>query len=80
MKKYICGKYALDYWGVPAVRGKIEPPDAVFPEEYVIFNDKPLYRPDRAIIHTCRISGAKKYVEGKACTLPLVFLQVALEY
>ncbi|HHW93295.1 MAG TPA: hypothetical protein GX734_02225, partial [Clostridiaceae bacterium] len=80
MKKYICGKYALDYWGVPAVRGKIEPPDVIFPDEYVIFTDKPLYRPDRAIIHTCRISGAKKYVEGKACTLPLVFLQVALEY
>lgn len=80
IKKYICGKAALDYWGVPSLRGKIEPPDIIFPEEYVIFTDKPLYRPDRATIHTCSIPGADQYVEGKACTLPLVFLQVALSY
>jgi len=80
VEKYICGKAALDYWGVPAIRGKIEPPDMIFPEEYVIFTDKPVYRPDRASIHTCSIPGADQYVEGQACTLPLVFLQVALEY
>ncbi len=80
VKKYLYGKPALDYWGVPAIRGKIEPAEAIFPEEYVIFTDKPLYRPDRAVIHTCRIPGAEKYVEGQACTLPLVFLQVALDY
>ena len=59
---------------------KIEPPDIIFPEEYVIFTDKPLYRPDRATIHTPAVSRADQYVEGKACTLPLVFLQVAHEY
>jgi very-short-patch-repair endonuclease len=80
VEKYIYGRFALDYWDVPAIRGKIEPPDAIFPEEYVIFTDKPLYRPDRAIIHTCSIRGAEKYVDGPACTLPLVFLQVALDY
>ena len=80
VKKYIYGKAALDYWDVPAIRGKIEPPDIIFPEEYVIFTNKPIYRPDRAKIHTCSISGAEKYVEGQACTLPLVFLQVAQEY
>ncbi|HQC48062.1 MAG TPA: hypothetical protein PL100_00845, partial [Bacillota bacterium] len=80
IEKYLCGKAALDYWDVPAIRGKIEPPDMIFPEEYVIFTDKPLYRPDRAKIHTCSILGAEKYVDGQACTLPLVFLQVALEY
>ncbi|NLZ66065.1 MAG: hypothetical protein GX910_00165 [Clostridiaceae bacterium] len=80
VEKFICGKYALDYWGVPFLRGNIEPPDRIFPEEYVIFVDKPIYRPDRAKIHTCRIPGAEKYVDGHACTLPLVFLQVALEY
>jgi hypothetical protein len=80
IEKYLCGKAALDYWDVPAIRGKIEPPDMIFPEEYVIFTDKPLYRPDRAKIHTCSILGAEKYVDGRACTLPLVFLQVALEY
>jgi very-short-patch-repair endonuclease len=80
VEKYLCGKAALDYWDVPAIRGKIEPPDMIFPEEYVIFTDKPLYRPDRAQIHTCSILGAEKYVDGRACTLPLVFLQVALEY
>jgi very-short-patch-repair endonuclease len=78
--KYLCGKAALDYWGVPVFRGKIEPPDMIFPEEYVIFTDKPLYRPDRVFIHTCRIPGAEQYVEGQVCTLPLVFLQVAQEY
>ncbi len=80
IQKYICGKAALDYWNVPAIRGKIEPPDIIFPEEFVIFTDKPLYRPDRATIHTCSIPGADQYVDGKACTLPLVFLQVALSY
>ncbi|MGI6506992.1 MAG: endonuclease domain-containing protein [Saccharofermentanales bacterium] len=80
VEKYIYGKSALDYWGVPAIRGKIEPPDIIFPEEYVIFTDKPLYRPDSATIHTCSIPGADQYVDGKACTLPLVFLQVALSY
>ena len=80
INKYLCGKAALDYWGVPAIRGKIEPPDMIFPEEYVIFTDKPLYRPDRAVIHTCSIPGADQYVEGHACTLPLVFLQVAHDY
>ncbi len=80
IQKYLCGKAALDYWRVPAIRGKIEPPDIIFPEEYVIFTDKPLYRPARAVIHTCGIPGAEKYVEGKVCTLPLVFLQVAHDY
>jgi len=80
VNKYIYGKFALDYWGVPAIRGKIEPPDMIFPEEYVIFTDKPLYRPDRAILHTCSVPGAEKYVEGHVCTLPLVFLQVAQDY
>jgi hypothetical protein len=80
VEKYLCGKVALDYWDVPAIRGKIEPLGSIFTEEFVIFTDKPLYRPDRAIIHTCRIPGAEKYVEGHVCTLPLVFLQVALEY
>ncbi len=80
VEKYLCGKAALDYWGVPAIRGNIEPPDLVFPEEYVIFTDKPLYRPHRATLHTCKIHGAEKYVEGQACTLPLVFLQVAQDY
>ena len=42
IEKYLCGKAALDYWDVPAIRGKIEPPDMIFPEEYVIFTDKPL--------------------------------------
>ncbi len=80
IEKYICGKFALDYWDVPSIRGKIEPPNMIFPEEYVIFTDKPIYRPDRALLHTCCILGAEKYVEGQACTLPLVFLQVAQEY
>ncbi len=80
INKYLCGKAALDYWSVPAIRGKIEPPDMIFPEEYVIFTDKPVYRPARAVIHTCSIPGAEQYVEGQVCTLPLVFLQVALEY
>ena len=80
VEKYLCGKAALDYWDVPAIRGKIEPPDMIFPEEYVIFTDKHVYRPDRAKIHTCSILGAEKYVDGRACALPLVFLQVALEY
>jgi hypothetical protein len=64
VEKYLCGKAALEYWDVPAIRGKIEPPDMIFPEEYVIFTDKPLYRPDRAKIHTCSILGADKYVDG----------------
>ncbi len=80
IEKYLCGKAALDYWGVPAIRGKIEPPDRVFTEEYVIFTDKPLYRPQRAVLHTCSIPGADQYVKGKVCTLPLVFLQVAQDY
>ncbi|MGI6121449.1 MAG: endonuclease domain-containing protein [Saccharofermentanales bacterium] len=80
VKKYVYGKPALDYWRVPSIRGNIEPVDIIFPDEYVIFTDKPIYRPDRAIIHTCSIPGANKYVKGRACTLPLVFLQVALEY
>lgn len=80
IEKYIYGKKALDYWDVPSIRGNIEPPDIVFPEEFVLFTDKHLYRPDRAILHTCSIPGAEKYVDGPACTLPLVFLQVALDY
>ncbi len=80
IQKFLYGKSALDYWGVPAIRGKIEPPDIEFPEEYVIFTDNPLYRPDRAVFHTCSIPGAEKYIEGKVCTLPLVFLQVAHDY
>ncbi|MGI6507554.1 MAG: endonuclease domain-containing protein [Saccharofermentanales bacterium] len=80
VKKYLCGKPALDYWKVPSIRGNIEPLDIHFPDEYVIFTDKPIYRPNRAVIHTCNIPGAEKYVQGKACTLPLVFLQVALDY
>jgi len=80
VKKYVYGKPALDYWRVPSIRGNIEPVDMIFPDEYVIFTDKPIYRPDRAIIHTCSIPGANKYVKERACTLPLVFLQVALEY
>ena len=80
VEKYLCGKAALDHWGVPAIRGKIEPLDMAFPEEYVIFTDKPLYRPHRATLHTCKIPGADQYVEGQACTLPLVFLQVAQDY
>jgi very-short-patch-repair endonuclease len=80
IKKYLCGKPALDYWGVPSLRNNIEPANMIFDEEYVIFTDMPIYRPDRAIIHTCSIPGAEKYVSGKVCTLPLVFLQVAHEY
>ena len=80
IEKYLCGKPALDYWGVPSLRNNIEPANMYFEEEYVIFTSKPVYRPDRAIIHTCSIPGAEKYVSGKVCTLPLVFLQVAHEY
>ena len=80
LRKYICGKKALDYWNVPNLRGVIEPENAEFPLEHVIFTDRSLYRPQGITIHTCRIKGAEHYTKKGVCTLPLVFLQVALEY
>jgi very-short-patch-repair endonuclease len=80
LRKYICGKKALDYWNVPNFRGVIEPENAEFPLEHVIFTDRSLYRPQGIMIHTCRIKDAEHYTKKNVCTLPLVFLQVALEY
>ena len=80
IQKYLCGKRALDYWKVPHVRGNLELEETVFPLEYVIFTSKPLYRPQRALLRTCRIPGAEKYTQQGVCTLPLVFLQVANDY
>lgn len=80
VRKYLCGKRALDYWKVPNIRGNIELNETIFPLEYVVFTSSPLYRPQRARLHTCRIPGAEKYTHRGVCTLPLAFLQVANEY
>ncbi len=80
IRKYLCGKKALDYWNVPNLRGVIEPEGVDFPLEYVLFTDKPLYRPQGVHLHTCRIKGAEQYTKNGVCTLPLVFLQVAPGY
>ena len=69
IQKYLCGKRALDYWNVPHIRGNIELNETVFPQEYVLFTSKPLYRPQRARLHTCRIPGAEKYTQQGVCTL-----------
>lgn len=80
VRKYLCGKRALEYWKVPHLRGNIELKDTTFPLEYVVFTSKPLYRPQRARLHTCRIPGAEKYTRQGVCALPLVYLQVANDY
>jgi very-short-patch-repair endonuclease len=80
LRKYLCGKIALDYWKVPNLRGVIEPEKAEFALEHVIFTDQSLYRPQGIKIHTCRIKGAEQYTKKGVCTLPLVFLQVANDY
>ena len=80
LEKYFCGRAALEYWQVPNLRGALEPSDVEIPEEYVIFTDRTIYRPQGIILHTCRIKGAEKYTQDGVCTLPLVFLQMANEY
>jgi very-short-patch-repair endonuclease len=80
LRKYLCGKKALDYWKVPNLRGVIEPEKAEFPLEHVLFTDRSLYRPQGIKIHTCRIKGAEQYTQKDVCSLPLVFLQVANDY
>lgn len=80
LKKYLCGKAALEYWKVPNLKGLLEPADSNFENEYVIFTNQSIYRPNNLILHTCKIKGAEKYVKDDVCTLPLVFLQIASEY
>lgn len=80
MEKYLCEKSALDYWKIPAIKGYLELEDIEFPPEFVIFTDESVYRPENVYLHTCGIQGAEKYVIGKVCSLPLVFLQLANRY
>lgn len=80
MEKYLCGKAALSYWKVPDIRGVLEPKNARFTREYVVFTAESLYRPAASNIHTCSIKGAEKYVKNGVCTLPLLFLRLASVY
>lgn len=79
-KKYLYGRSALEYWDVPDIRGVLEDENEEFPKEFVIFTDKNISRSSDLWMHTCKIVGAEKYVKNGACTLPLVFLQMANKY
>lgn len=78
--KFLSGRAALRYWGVPDLCGALEPQNHEVQEEYVVFTDQSLHRPQGLALRTCRIEGASKYTQGGVCTLPLAFLQVARDY
>lgn len=80
MDMYLCGKTALDFWNVPYIRDNIEPANAEFEEEFIVFTEKSVHHPQRMILHTCKIKNAIKYTEKGVCTLPLIFLQLANHY
>lgn len=80
MKEYLCGKAALKYWKIPDIIGNIEPNDAEFSDEYVVFTQKKIYRFEGDRRHTCGFLQAEKYTKDGVCAMPLVFLQVASAY
>ena len=78
--KFLSGRAALEHWNVPYLRGVLEPENHDVQEEYVIFTEHSLHRPQGLALRTCRIKGASKYTQDGVCTLPLVFLQMARSY
>lgn len=78
--KYLSGRAALEHWGVPHLRGILEPKDHEVEQEYVVFTEQSVHRPQGLALRTCRIKGASKYTKDGVCTLPLVFLQVTRDY
>lgn len=80
MKLYLYGHAALEYWGVPRLRGNVEPENSDFSDEFVAFTKGSIHKPMGANIHTCKIKGAEKYCRGIASSIPLAVLQVAKKY
>lgn len=78
--KFLSGRAALERWGVPYLRGFLEPEDHEVQQEYVVFTDQSVHRPQGLALRTCRIKGASKYAKDGICTLPLAFLQVARDF
>ncbi len=72
MKKYLCGRKALEYWGFAEVCETLSLPANT---EYLVFSDRDCYRTSQT--HWCKIKAARKYTENGVCTLPYLFLRYA---
>lgn len=74
MKKYLCGRKALEYWGKMDVCDILGLDNK---EEYVIFSESDFNRLPGD--HWCRLTVAERYTENGVCTLPYLFLRYANE-
>lgn len=72
MKKFLCGRKALEHWGFVDVCTTLSLPD--YPE-YIVFSDRDFNRPSH--IHWCQIKAARRYTENGICTPPYLFLRYA---
>lgn len=80
MRGYLYGDAALEYFGVPALKGKIQAEQEPIQDELIFFTDKRVHLPGNINVHTCRIEGAEKYTSGYSSSLPLAYMQVANKY
>lgn len=74
MEQYLCGRKALEYWGILETCKILSLPEK---EEYVVFSKRDCYRPSG--VHWCQFTSAKRYTENDVCTLPYLFLRYAHE-
>lgn len=72
MKKYLCRRKALEYWGFVEACETLSLPAST---EYLVFSEYDCYRTSQT--HWCKLKAARKYTENDVCTLPYLFLRYA---